>query len=89
MRKLTLSLALLMSALTAFAAETVLIDGLYYSLGTTTASVIKDQSSDKSVYSAYTSVTIPASVTYIDDYAFSGSALTSMSKVPSSSSWAT
>ena len=64
MRKLTLSLALLMSALTAFAAETVLIDGLYYSLGTTTASVIKDQSSDKSVYSAYTSVTIPASVTY-------------------------
>ena len=45
-------------------AEIVKIDGLYYSLGTTTATVIKDQTSDKSVYSAYTSVTIPASVTY-------------------------
>ena len=64
MKKLTLCLALLMGTLTAFAAETVLIDGLYYSLGTTTATVIKDQTSDKSVYSAYTSVTIPASVTY-------------------------
>ena len=64
MKKLSLCLALLMGALTAFAAETVLIDGLYYSLGTTTATVVKDQTSDKSVYSAYTSVTIPASVTY-------------------------
>lgn len=45
-------------------AETVLIDGLYYSLGTTTATVVKDQTSDKSVYSAYTTITIPASVTY-------------------------
>ena len=45
-------------------AETVLIDGLYYSLGTTTAQVVKDQTSDKSVYSAYISVTIPDSITY-------------------------
>lgn len=45
-------------------AEIVLIDGLYYSLGSTTAQVVKDQTSDKSVYSAYTTITIPASVTY-------------------------
>jgi len=45
-------------------AETVLIDGLYYSLGNTTATLVKDQTSDMSVYSAYTTVTIPASVTY-------------------------
>ena len=45
-------------------AEIVKINGLYYSLGTTTAQVVQDQSSDKSVYSAYTTVTIPASVTY-------------------------
>ncbi len=64
MKKLALSFALLVCTLGVFAAETVLIDGLYYSLGTTTATVIKDQTSDKSVYSAYTSVTIPASVTY-------------------------
>ena len=47
-----------------YAATTVLIDGLYYSLGTSSATVLADQSSDKTVYSAYTSVTIPASVTY-------------------------
>ena len=45
-------------------AEIVKINGLYYSLGTTTAQVVKDQSSDMSVYKAYTTVTIPASVTY-------------------------
>ena len=45
-------------------AEIVKLDGLYYSLGTTTAQVVQDQSSDKSVYTTYTSVTIPASVTY-------------------------
>ncbi len=54
-------------ALAAYAisfAETVKINGLYYSLGATTAQVVQDQSTGKSVYSAYTSVTIPASVTY-------------------------
>ena len=45
-------------------AEIVKIDGLYYSLGTTTATVVADQTTDKSVYKAYTSVTIPASVNY-------------------------
>ena len=45
-------------------AEIVKLNGLYYSLGTTTATVAADQSSDKSVYSAYTSVTIPATVAY-------------------------
>ena len=56
-------LAFVIGANTLFA-ETVLIDGLYYSLGSTTAQVVKDQSSDKSVYSAYITVAIPASVTY-------------------------
>jgi len=45
-------------------AEIVKLNGLYYSLGSTTAQLVADQSSDKSVYSAYTSVTVPASVTY-------------------------
>jgi len=63
LRARLLLLALIVSA-TALYAETVKIGNLYYSLGTTTAQVVKDQSSDKSVYSAYTAVTIPASVTY-------------------------
>ena len=50
-------------------AETVKINGLYYSLGTTTAQVVADQSSDKSVYSAYTTVTIPSSV-YYNNYTY-------------------
>ena len=45
-------------------AEVVQLNGLYYSLGTTTAQLVADQSSDKSVYSVYTAVTIPATVTY-------------------------
>ncbi len=57
-------LAFVIGANTLFAEKTVLIDGLYYSLGSTTAQVVKDQSSDKSVYSAYITVAIPASVTY-------------------------
>ncbi|MBR0310193.1 MAG: leucine-rich repeat domain-containing protein, partial [Paludibacteraceae bacterium] len=55
--------ALIVCATSLFA-ETVKLNGLYYSLGSTTAQVVKDQSSDKSVYKDYTSVTIPASVTY-------------------------
>ena len=58
-----LLLALVIGANTLFA-ETVLIDGLYYSLGSTTAQVVIDQTSDKSVYSAYITVAIPASVSY-------------------------
>ena len=45
-------------------AEIVNLNGLYYSLGTTTATLVADQSSDKSVYTAYTSVVIPDTVTY-------------------------
>ncbi len=63
LRARLLLLALIVSATTLYA-ETVKLNGLYYSLGTTTAQVVKDQSSDKSVYKDYTTVTIPASVTY-------------------------
>ena len=45
-------------------AETVKINGLYYSLGNTTAQLVSDQSSDKTAYKNLTEVTIPASVTY-------------------------
>ena len=57
-----IALALLCAA-TLFA-ETVKLDGLYYSLGNTTAQLVQDQSSDKSVYKAYTSVTVPSSITW-------------------------
>ena len=68
MRKIFTLLALMACTLT-FAATTVQIGDLYYSLGTTTAQVIKDQTTNNSVYSTYTSVTIPASVTY-EDYTY-------------------
>ena len=57
-------LALTATVSSLFAAETVKLSGLYYSLGTTTATVIADQSSDKSVYAALDTVTIPSSVTW-------------------------
>ena len=63
MKKLALFLLALMACTLTFA-ENVKLNGLYFSLGTTTAQLIADQSSDKSVYKAYTEVTIPASVTY-------------------------
>ena len=63
MKKITLVLLVLVFSAGAWA-ETVKLNGLYYSLGTTTATLVSDQSSDKSVYKEYTSVTIPASVTY-------------------------
>ena len=62
MKKLIVFCALLLS--TILHAEIVKLNGLYYSLGNTTATVVKDQTTDKSVYSQYTTVTIPASVTY-------------------------
>ena len=64
MRRLYLYLLALVAGTTSLFAETVLLDGLYYSLGSTTAQVVKDQTSDKSVYSAYISINIPDSVTY-------------------------
>ena len=63
MKRLTLSL-LALTACTSLFAEIVKLDGLYYSLGATTAQLVKDQSADQSVYKEYTTVTIPASVTY-------------------------
>ena len=63
MKKITLTLLAVMACTLSFA-ETVKINGLYYSLGTTTATLVKDQSSDLSTYKAYTSVDVPASVTY-------------------------
>ena len=63
LRAQLLFLALIVSATTLYA-ETVEIGNLYYSLSATTAQVVNDQSSDKSVYKDYTSVTVPASVTY-------------------------
>ena len=63
LRAQLLLLALIVSATTLYA-ETVKLNGLYYSLSATTAQVVKDQSSDKSVYKDYTAVTIPASVTF-------------------------
>ncbi|MBQ7647521.1 MAG: leucine-rich repeat protein [Paludibacteraceae bacterium] len=64
MKKLFLFMLPLTVCTSSLFAEIVKLNGLYYSLGTTTATVAADQSSDKSVYSAYTSVTIPATVTY-------------------------
>ncbi|MBQ6791329.1 MAG: leucine-rich repeat protein [Paludibacteraceae bacterium] len=66
MKKLTFLLVALVCAIGLSAAEIVKLDGLYYQLGTTTATLVQDQSSDKSVYSSYTSVTVPPSVTYSD-----------------------
>ena len=63
-RIFTILMAVVVSTAMMVADEIVKIDGLYYSLGTTTATLVKDQSSDKSVYKEYTSVTIPESVTY-------------------------
>ena len=63
MRKIVFPLLCLMACV-GMHAEVVKLNGLYYSLGTTTAQVVADQTSDKSVYSAYTTVTIPATVTY-------------------------
>ena len=63
MRKLlTIFTALICAA--SMSAEIVLIEGLYYSLGTTTATVVKDQEDGKPTYLPYLSVTIPDSVTY-------------------------
>lgn len=68
MKKIILTLLAVMACTLSYA-ETVLIDGLYYSLGTTTATLVKDQSSDQSKYKTYINVTIPASV-YYNNYTY-------------------
>ena len=68
MKKIILTLLAVMACTLSYA-ETVLIDGLYYSLGTTTATLVKDQTSDQSKYKTYINVTIPASV-YYNNYTY-------------------
>ena len=68
MKKISFLLLALICAINIMA-ETVLIDGLYYSLGTTTATLVKDQTSGNSVYGSYINVTVPASV-YYDNYTY-------------------
>ena len=68
MKKISFLLLALFCAMNLLA-ETVLIDGLYYSLGTTTATLVKDQTSDQSRYKTYINVTIPASV-YYNNYTY-------------------
>ena len=63
MKKIFFTLLALLACSFSFA-EIVKIGDLYYSLSSNTAQVVKDQTSNNSVYSAYTSVAIPASVTY-------------------------
>ena len=63
LKKSIFTLLALMACTLSFA-EIIEFGGLYYSLGTTTAQVVKDQTSDKSLYSTYTTVTIAPSVTY-------------------------
>ena len=63
MRKIIIAL-LTLAVSTGLSAEIVKLNGLYFSLGTTTAQVVADQSSGKTFYPTYTTVTIPASVTY-------------------------
>ena len=45
-------------------AETVLVGDFYYSLGSTAATLVKDQSSGQTVYKEYITVNIPAEVKY-------------------------
>lgn len=64
MKRLSFIILALVTGASTLLAEIVRIGDLYYSLGNTTAQVVMDQTSGKSVYSAYITVTIPASVTY-------------------------
>ena len=49
---------------TSMMAETVKLNGFYFSLGNTTATLVQDQSSEKTAYAGFVDITIPASVTY-------------------------
>ena len=63
MKKLTVLLFALI-CVTNLMAETVKINGFYFSLGNTEATLVQDQSSDKTAYAGFVDITIPASVTY-------------------------
>ena len=66
MRKLFTFFAALLCAASVSAATTVKIGELWYSLGTTTATVLADQETGKPTYTPLLSVTIPSQVTYAD-----------------------
>ena len=53
MKRLFIGLLAIVACSSMFA-ETVKLNGLYYSLGSTTATVVADQTTDQSVYSALT-----------------------------------
>ena len=66
MRKLFTFFAALLCAASVSADTTVKIGELWYSLGTTTATVLADQETGKPTYTPLLSVTIPSQVTYAD-----------------------
>jgi len=63
-RIFTILTIVLLSTAVMIADEIVKLDGLYYSLGDTEATLVKDQSSDQSTYKDYTEVTIPSEIKY-------------------------
>ena len=67
MKKIYLLVLVAVAAMTV-QAETIKKDGLYYSLGNTTATLVSDQSSTKDLQS----VTLPATLTTINTDAFYG-----------------
>ena len=64
MKKLSFLLLALVCAMNLLADQIIKSGDLYYSLGTTTATVVKDQSSDDPTYKTFITVTIPDSVKY-------------------------
>ena len=64
-----LAVAMIAGAASMMADQIIQSGDLYYSLGTTTATVVKDQSSENPTYKEFIEVTIPASVTY-DNYTY-------------------
>lgn len=68
MKKITVLILALVCA-TSMMAETVKINGFYFSLGNTTATLVQDQTTDKSAYAGFVDITIPASV-YYNNYTY-------------------
>ncbi|MBQ6724888.1 MAG: leucine-rich repeat domain-containing protein [Paludibacteraceae bacterium] len=64
MKKLSFLLLALVCAMNLLADQIIKYGDLYFSLGTTTATVVKDQSSDDPTYKTFITVTIPDSVKY-------------------------
>ena len=64
MKKLSFLLLALVCAMNLLADQIIKYGDLYFSLGSTTATVVKDQSSDDPTYKDFITVTIPDSVKY-------------------------